>query len=113
MPPFNFIGGILMPLTITLDGKTYTAPKPKVKLWRQVTKFQEEITSKDTDEFLDGILGLIIDVFNNPEITPEVVEEHMELSELLPLFNSMVEWVNGVVMGRLNQIPNEETPANP
>ena len=32
--------------TITLKGKTYTAPPPKVKLWREVTRFKDKFSDK-------------------------------------------------------------------
>ena len=32
---------------ITLKGKTYTAPPPKVKLWREVTKFKDKFGDKE------------------------------------------------------------------
>jgi hypothetical protein len=62
---------------ITLKGKTYTAPPPKVKLWREVTKFKDKFGDKEQgdEEALSEMECLIAAAFNHPEISAEVIEE--------------------------------------
>jgi hypothetical protein len=98
-------------LTITLNGKTYTAPKPKVKLWRQIAKFQESSDGKNLVDVFDDVIAMICEVFNNPEITPESIEENMDLDEILPTWYQVVAWVNNTVNSKLQQLPNAQTPA--
>jgi hypothetical protein len=97
-------------LTITLNDKTYTAPKPKVKLWRELTKFQEMNDGKDLNKVLDEVLLLISKAFNHPDITPESIEENMDLDEILPTWYQVVAWVNNAVNSKLQQLPNTHTP---
>jgi len=62
---------------ITLKGKTYTAPPPKVKLWREVTKFKDKFGDKEQgdEEALSEMERLIAAAFNHPEISAEVIED--------------------------------------
>lgn len=80
---------------ITLKGKTYTAPPPKVKLWREVTKFKDKFGDKEQgdEEALSEMERLIAAAFNHPEISAEVIEEELDLDEFVPLFTRLpVGW---------------------
>jgi len=99
---------------ITLDGKTYTAAKPKAKLWREMIKFNHAFAGKDLskdDQALDQIFTLIAGAIGNPEVTPETIENGLDLDELMPKFAEICEWVARVVGGKSAELPNVQTPA--
>jgi len=100
--------------TIKLKGKTYTAPAPKVKLWREVTKFKEKFsdTAQGDQEALSEMERLIAAAFNNPDITAEVIEEEMDLDEFVPLFYQIAGWVAEVVSRKMRELPNGLEPAD-
>lgn len=97
-------------MKIILNGKTYTAPNPKVKLWREITKFKEVNEGKDVNEVLDDILTLISGAFKNPEVTPESIEENMDLEDILPTWLQVVDWVNQKINSKMTQLPNQVNP---
>lgn len=98
--------------TITLKGKTYTAPPPKVKLWREVTRFKEKFSDKEQgdQEALSEMECLIAAAFNHPEITAELIEEELDLDEFVPLFYQIAGWVAEVVSRKMTELPNAVLP---
>ena len=98
--------------TITLKGKTYTAPAPKVKLWREVTRFKDKFSDKEQgdEEALSEMERLIAAAFNRPEITAEVIEEELDLDEFVPLFYQIAGWVAEVVSRKMTELPNGIPP---
>jgi hypothetical protein len=96
--------------TITLNGKTYTAPSPKVKMWRQFVKFQEVRDKMDTQQALDEMLRLIAEAFNHPDVTPQAIEENLGLEDFLPIFNEISSWIGQIVTMKINQLPNAQKP---
>ena len=98
--------------TITLKGKTYTAPPPKVKLWREVTRFKEKFSAKEQgdEEALSEMERLIAAAFNHPEITAELIEDELDLDEFVPLFYQIAGWVAEVVSRKMTELPNGIPP---
>ena len=99
---------------IILNGKTYTAAKPKAKLWREMIKFTNTFKEKDIsrdDGALDQIFELISITFKNQEVTPEVIENELDLDELMPKFTEICEWVGQLVAGKSAELPNAQAPA--
>ena len=98
--------------TITLKGKTYTAPPPKVKRWREVTRFKDKFSDKEQgdQEALSEMERLIAAAFNHPEITAQVIEEELDLDEFVPLFYQIAGWVAEVVSRKMAELPNGIAP---
>ena len=102
------------PPVITINGKKYTMPKPKIKLWRHMIKFHEmqkngEIESEE--KMLDGMIDLVVIAYNSPDVTKETVEENIGFDELIPLFNYIRQQVTAVAGAKMSQLPNVQTPA--
>ncbi|MEW5952630.1 MAG: hypothetical protein AB1815_02570 [Bacillota bacterium] len=101
------------PPTITLNGKKYTVPKPKIKLWRNLVRFYESQTKGELsgEAMLDEMFGIIVLAFGNAEITVELVEENMDFEELVAVFNYISEYVTNMVNNKAAHVPNAKTPA--
>lgn len=99
--------------TITLKGKTYTAPQPKVRLWREVTKFKDKFNDKaqDDEAALSEMERLIAAAFNHPDISAQVIEDELDLDEFVPLFYQIAGWVAEVVSRKMKELPNGPEPA--
>ncbi len=97
---------------ITLDGKTYTAGKPKVKLWRETIKFKETFAkvSVEDEKAIDEMLRLLESAFGNPEVTAAAIEEYLDLDQLVPTFFNLMAWVQDEVAGKAAQLPNVQGP---
>ena len=94
---------------IKLSGIEYTAPNPKTKLWREVTKIQKLMENENGNfvDFYESILNLIVLAFNNPEITVERIEEELDSEEIIPTFKNIAQWITTKVLMKTNEIPNE------
>lgn len=102
------------PPEITIDGKKYVMPKPKVKLWRHMIKFSDAQAKGELsgEPMLDEMLNLIAMAFRNPAVTSESVEENMDMEDLPSFFNYIKSRVTGAANAKAAQIPkNVETPA--
>lgn len=99
---------------IELNGKTYTANKPKVRLWRKLIKFNSTFAKEnlmENEEAYNEMLSLMAECFNHPDVTPEAIEDGLDIDQLMPKFTEISTWVGQLVSGKVQQLPNGETPA--
>jgi len=96
-----------------INGKKYVMSKPKVKLWRQIIKFQEAYKNGELDGemIIDEMLGVIETAFNNTNVTRDAIEENMDFEELARVVGYIREYVTGVPNMKAAQVPNAVTPA--
>jgi len=101
------------PPQITVNGKKYTMPKPKIKLWRHMIKFSEAQQNGEIvgDAMFDEMINLVVIAFNNPDVNKESVEENVSFEELTDLFTYISRQVTSVASAKAKQIPNVGTPA--
>lgn len=93
---------------ITINGKKYTMPKPKIKLWRHLIRFRNgEFTE---EQAFDEMINLVVLAFKNPDVTFEAVEENMDFNDLKMVFAHISQQVTGVAGAKMAQIPNGGTP---
>lgn len=108
------------PPTITVDGKTIKAKNPKTKLWRKIVEFNKKYKDKDAEDFnrdleqYEDMLQLMADCFSDDRVTPEMVEDAIDLDDFLPAFYKYTGWVAWVITAKLksgNTGKNSETAA--
>ena len=95
--------------TITLNGKDYTAGTPKAGVWRKIIKFNNNFANKNLaqdEEAYEEMLNLIAIGFNNKEVTPELIEDGLDLDELMPKFTEISTWIGSIVNSKVKQLPN-------
>lgn len=99
--------------TITLNGKAYTAPAPKMKLWRAALKFHQMFENSSPTEQLafEEMENLIVTAFNNPGVSAQALEEELELEDFIALFQSITTWITEIVNDKVTQLPNAQTLA--
>lgn len=96
---------------LVLDGKEYKAPKPKMRLLRKCMKFNSTGGRVETEEGYNMMLDLICEAFRNPEITPQTLDEKMDLDDLMPTVKAIVNWVGEKLGTQVAEIPNSPNPA--
>lgn len=98
---------------IIINGKKYTMPKPKIKLWRHMIKFTEAQQNGELEgeNVLDEMTNLVVIAFNSPEVTRETVEENIDFDELTEIFKYIGEQVSSIYVKKVSQFPNGTTPA--
>ena len=93
---------------IKLAGKEYTARPPKAKMWRQIIKFNQlysTVNIAESDEAYEFMLQLMADGFGHTEITRELIEDELPLSDLMPKFQEITEWIGQMVAGKAAEMP--------
>ncbi len=97
--------------TIIIDGKKHRAIKPKVRLWRKIVEFNKLYSKLDDFhsnlDAYDAMLNLLRECFGNPDITSEAIEENLDLSELMPKFIEVTNWVAALLESNAQQIPGK------
>ncbi len=100
--------------TIIVGEKKYKPKKPKVKLWRKIVEYnrkyggEEEVADFHANiEIYEAILDLLAECFGNPEITPEIIEENVDLDELMPKFYEVTGWVAETLTQNAQQLPSK------
>jgi len=99
---------------INLNGREYTANKPKVGIWRKIIKFNNNIGDKNIatdEEAYNELLSLLVEGFNNPEVTAESIEAGLDIDRLMPAFQDMSRWIGNLVADKAAQLPNGPDPA--
>ena len=97
--------------TLKLDGTIYKAPKPKMRLLRKCMKFNSVGGNIQTEEGYDMILDLICDTFRDQGVTPEVLEEKMDMDDLMPVVTDIVNWIGVKLNANIAESPNSQAPA--
>jgi hypothetical protein len=98
---------------ITINGKVYSAQKPKTKLWRELVRMRSVYTDKKLNENPELELELVDEQFRvmadllPDEITPEILEEGTELDEFMRFLAQSMAWVDVIVMGKAAEIPSK------
>jgi len=96
---------------ITLGDKTYTARKLKMGSWRAVAKMQKEVGNMGQAEammdesVMEKMAGVIVAVFNNPEVTAELILDELDLCDFTPTIQAVSGWVNAQVSGKVDEFP--------
>ena len=55
---------------------------------------------------ITGFFNLISIGFNNKEVTPELIEDGLDLDELMPKFTEISTWIGSIVNSKVKQLPN-------
>ena len=97
--------------TVTLDGIEYTAKKPKFGYLRRVAKFEKNNKGAELEDVLDEMEELVCEAFQDENVSPEALEEHLDLDEISPLIKEVMGWALGMFQGKMSEIPNEKSPA--
>jgi len=85
-------------LSLTIEGRDYIAPAPRMKILKQVLRFNVKHKNGeidfDTPEGIDALFQLVIDLVGNPDLTIELLEE-MEIGAFLEVFTlqSINDWI--------------------
>lgn len=100
-------------IQIKLGGKTYTAKRPKARLWRDFMKY-DEVDAKNPDMNLlqrfDTEIDFVVKAYDHPEVTAEVIMDNYGVDEIKSLYADVAIWLIKLWAGKLAQIPNEESP---
>jgi hypothetical protein len=94
--------------TITLNGKRYTAKSPKMKLVKQCMHIKE--VDAETEKGWDEMVLVIVTAFNHPEVTVDSINDGLDLTCLMPVINSIMNWIGEIMYHKNEQFPNAQTP---
>ena len=97
--------------SIRIEGKTYKAKPPKVKLWRKIVKFNKNFGQVDNlhenIEAYEAMLELLADCFNVEQVTPDAIEDNLDLGELMPTFQDVTTWVGEILQEASKGVPEK------
>lgn len=82
-------------MKLLINDKTYIAPKPKARLFREalvITK-QNDLEDMNADT-LDALLGFVTDVFKK-EFSIDDIYDSLESDELVPTVVAAIQFVTG------------------
>lgn len=86
-------------LFVTIDGEEIVASRPKFGLLKQATRLTEVVRDNpetfDTEEGIDLLFQLIVDIFNTDELTMENIED-VDLDSILSL-QDINDWLEAYI----------------
>ena len=83
---------------LTINNAKYEMKAPKSRVWREVTKLQEEAES------IDNWVKTVAMSFSNYGITEDDVLDNVEVTELIPLAFACVHYINALVNEKLENV---------
>ena len=92
---------------LKINGKIYK-PKKRMKLLRKFFKLHESDIEFESEEGLEQIIDFVVCCFNDPDITAETIEEHVDFDAVFVLFRDIGEWVQHELQKEVGELPNEE-----
>lgn len=99
--------------SIKIDGKIILPKSPTMKVWRKFLEFREkdedELKQMTLTEYTDAHIDLIVTAFNREEVTPEKLNEVLNVSDVKPLTAEIFRWLQAIFFLGLEKIPNAET----
>lgn len=95
---------------IVIEGRRVEPAEPKMKVWREFLKQSEyDIAKQPLDEFISSQVKLIILAFGKPElVNEETLNEHLNVSDVVPLVRKLFNWIQLLTFEKLSQAPNVE-----
>ena len=101
--------------TITISGKIFKPSSPKMKTWRKFLEFfeksNEELKEMTLSEYTDSMLDLIQAGFDSEDLTAELIEENLNVSEVRQLTLELFTWLREVFFTGLEEIPKNADAA--
>lgn len=91
-------------MEITVNGKTYVAPKPKARLWSEIAKFDEHKSELLASEYIDKHAEIIAKVF--PDLTVDDILDNCDLDDILTIYYQVFLWVTKLITSKLATIKN-------
>ena len=86
-------------LFVTIDGEKIFASRPKFGLLRKVTRLNAVLEKNpdtfDTEEGIDLLFQLTIDIFRNDEVTSETIED-LDLESIVSL-QEINNWIEAYI----------------
>jgi hypothetical protein len=93
---------------IIINNRKYKPGKSKAKMWRELMKFDEQKTDIPLEDFIDAHAEMIVKTFANPDITPELILENLDMDEILPLYTTVFKWFCSQLNAKAAKLPNDE-----
>ena len=86
-------------LFVTIDGEKILASRPKFGLLKKVTRLNESLTKNpdlfDTEEGLDLLFQLILDIFDTDELTQDNIDD-VDLESIVSL-QEINNWIEAYI----------------
>ena len=101
--------------SIKVGNKTYKAAKPKAKVWRLLVRFQDRHGTDpnvlESEEAYNEMMELLEKMFNNEDVTVDVLEEHVDFDEIFTLFYTIQNWLQQEVQKKMESVPSKNVSA--
>jgi hypothetical protein len=93
---------------LKIDGKLYK-PKKRMKLLRKFFRLRESDIDIESEEGLDQLYDFIVSCYNDPAVTPESIDENVDIDEFFILFRDLGQWLMYEMQKKFGELPNEKT----
>ena len=89
-------------LQIEIDGATFTAQKPKARIWAKMAEFDEKKSELPATAFIDAHAEIIADIF--PELDKDFILDNVDLDDILAIYYKCFLWVTQLITSKLNKV---------
>ena len=95
---------------IIIDGKKVTPAAPKMLAWRRVAEFDDmDKAGLTMNELMDKYTEMIVLLFGRDTVTIESLDAALDVSDVIPMYRKLSDWLLSQAFEKLKKAPNVET----
>ena len=90
---------------LEIDGKTYVLPRPKVKTWRSILRFDEAIEDVLIVDMYDAYAQELAEIFEDKKLTKEMILENIAPAAIVNTYSECFKFVYSVINESMEKMP--------
>ena len=90
---------------LEIDGKTYVLPRPKVKTWRSILRFDEAIEDVLIVDMYDAYAAELAEIFDDEKLTKEMILENIAPAAIVNTYSACFKYVYSIINESMEKMP--------
>ena len=90
---------------IFIDNEKYVLPRPKVKTWRSILRFDEAIEDVLIVDMYDAYAQELAEIFDDKKLTKEMILENVAPAAIVNTYSECFKFVYSVINESMEKMP--------
>ena len=88
-----------------IDNEKYVLPRPKVKTWRSILRFDEAIDDVLIVDMYDAYAQELAEIFDDKKLTKEMILENVAPAEIVNTYSECFKYVYSIINESMEKMP--------
>ena len=95
---------------LEIDNEKYVLPRPKVKTWRSILRFDEAIEDVLISDMYEAYAAELAEIFDNEKLTKEVILENVAPAAIVNTYSECFKFVYSIINESMEKMPVKNVP---